>query len=295
VLTGRVVIVTGAGRGIGRAHVRALANHGARVVVNDAGVAVDGTGPSTSPADAVVDEVSRAGGHAVASHADVRSDAGTIVATALDRFGRLDAVVNNAGILRSGLLLRTTPDDWRAVFDVHLVGTLAMTQAAAEHWRSEAKAGRRPDASVVNTSSTAGLFGFVGEPAYSAAKAGVVGFTLTAAAELGRYGVRVNAIAPAAATRLTAWAGDQPGTEPELVSPLVVWLCAPASAAVTARVFEVGGGEVRLLDGWRRATKIEHAADTSPAHLGELVSRELAQLSEPVPAMVPVPVPEVAP
>ena len=203
------MVVTGAGRGIGRAHAIALAAHGARVVVNDAGVEADGSRPSTAPADDVVAEVRRAGGEAVASHDDVVSGARTIVATALDAFGRLDAVVNNAGILRSGLLLRTTPADWRAVFEVHLVGTLAVTQAAAEHWRGEAKAGRSPDACVVNTASTAGLFGFVGEPAYSAAKAGIVGFTMTAAAELERYGVRVNAIAPVAATRLTAWAGDQ--------------------------------------------------------------------------------------
>jgi NAD(P)-dependent dehydrogenase (short-subunit alcohol dehydrogenase family) len=288
VLTDRVVVVTGAGRGIGRAHAIALAAHGAKVVVNDAGVAADGTGPSMAPADDVVAEVRRAGGEAVAAHDDVVSGAHSVVATALDTFGRLDAVVNNAGILRSGLLLRTTPEDWKAVFDVHLIGTLAVTQAAAEHWRAEAKAGRWPDASVVNTTSTAGLFGFVGEPAYSAAKAGVVGFTLTAAAELARYGVRVNAIAPAAATRLTAWAGDQPAMAPELVAPLVVWLCAPTSAGVTGRVFEVGAGEVNLLEGWRRVVAIPHDAGTSPARLGQMVSEALPRLSEPVPAVVPV-------
>jgi NAD(P)-dependent dehydrogenase (short-subunit alcohol dehydrogenase family) len=289
VLTDRVVVVTGAGRGIGRAHAIALAAHGARVVVNDVGVEADGTGPSPAPADEVVAAVRRAGGEAVASHDDVVADARSIVATALDAFGRLDAVVNNAGILRSGLLLRTAPEDWRAVFDVHLVGTLAVTQAAAEHWRGEAKAGREPDARVVNTTSSAGLFGFVGEPAYSAAKAGVVGFTLTAAAELARYGVRVNAIAPAAATRLTAWAGEQPAMAPELVAPLVVWLCSPAAAGVTGRVFEVGAGVINLLEGWRRAVAIRHDAGTAPAQLGEMVSEALPRLSEPVPAMVPEP------
>jgi NAD(P)-dependent dehydrogenase (short-subunit alcohol dehydrogenase family) len=287
VLSGRVVIVTGAGRGIGRAHALALAAGGARVVVNDAGVAADGTDPSNSPADEVAEEIRETGGEAAVSYDDVRSAARPIVGTALDAFGRLDAVVNNAGFLRSGLLLRTTVAEWRDVLDVHLIGTMAVTQAAAEHWRAETKAGRMPDASIVNTTSTAGLFGFVGEPAYSAAKAGVVGFTMTAAAELGRYGVRVNAIAPVAATRLTAWAGDQPGAAPELVAPLVVWLCDPASAGVTGRVFEVGTGVVTLLEGWRRAAAIPHDAAMSPAHVGERVTEALEALSEPVPATVP--------
>ena len=163
-LAGRVAIVTGAGRGIGRAHALALAAQGARVVVNDLGVAADGTGPSASPADDVVREVQAAGGVAVASHDDVVTGADAIVATALDAFGRLDAVVNNAGILRSGLLLRTTPEEWRAVLEVHVIGTLAVTRAAGEHWRSETKAGRRPDACVVNTTSSAGCTGSWASP-----------------------------------------------------------------------------------------------------------------------------------
>jgi NAD(P)-dependent dehydrogenase (short-subunit alcohol dehydrogenase family) len=282
-----VVVVTGAGRGLGRAYARALAADGARVVVNDLGVAADGTLPSASPADEVVDEIRTAGGDAVASHHDVVSGADAIVATALDAYGRLDAVVNNAGILRSGLLLRTTPADWRAVLEVHVIGTLAVTQAAGAHWRAEAKAGRILDASVVNTSSSAGLYGFVGEPAYSAAKAGLAGFTLTAAAELERYGVRVNAVAPSAATRLTAWAGDQMAMTPELVAPLVVWLCGPASASVTGRVFEVGGGVVHVLEGWRRAVTIPHDEHTPPDVLGEDVAKALAGVAEPEPPIVP--------
>jgi len=288
VLTGRVVVVTGAGRGIGRAHALALAAHGARVVVNDLGVAADGTAPTSSPADDVVAEVRQAGGEAVVSHHDVVSGAHAIIDTALDAFGRLDALVNNAGILRSGLLLRTAPDDWRAVFEVHLIGTLAMTQAAAAHWRAEAKAGRMPDASVVNTTSSAGLYGFVGEPAYSAAKAGIAGFTLTAAAELARYGVRVNAIAPEAATRLTAWAGDQPAMAPARISPLVVWLAGPASSGVTARVFEVGGGVVHVLEGWRRAETVPHDDTTPVESLGERLAAALANVAEPAAAFVPV-------
>ena len=283
---GRVVIVTGAGRGIGRAHALALAADGARVVVNDLGGAADGTGSSSRPADDVVEEVRAAGGQAVAAHHDVVSGATDIVATALDAFGRLDAVVNNAGILRSGLLLRTTPDDWRAVFEVHLVGTLAMTQAAGAHWRAESKAGRDVDARVINTSSSAGLYGFVGEPAYSAAKAGIAGFTLTAAAELERYGVTVNAIAPAAATRLTAWAGDDPSMAPELVSPLVVWLASDRSAGVTGRTFEVGGGMVHVISGWRRAEMIVQDDDGLTV-LGERVRDALARLPEPMPVTVP--------
>jgi NAD(P)-dependent dehydrogenase (short-subunit alcohol dehydrogenase family) len=287
VLPGRVVIVTGAGRGIGRAHALALAAQGAYVVVNDLGVAADGTTPSSSPADEVVAEVRRAGGEAVTSHDDVVTGADGIVATALDAYGRVDAVVNNAGILRSGLLLRTTPDDWRAVFEVHLVGTLAVTQAAAVYWRAEAKAGRMPDACVVNTTSAAGLVGFAGEPAYSAAKAGVIGFTITAAAELERYGVRVNAVAPEAATRLTAWAGEQPAMAPALISPLVVWLCGPGSTGVSGRVFEVGGGVVHVLESWRRAATIEHDEHTPPNILGEHVAAALATSTAPAPAIVP--------
>jgi NAD(P)-dependent dehydrogenase (short-subunit alcohol dehydrogenase family) len=283
------VIVTGAGRGIGRAHALALAAQGAYVVVNDLGVEADGSAPSTSPADDVVAEIRRAGGEAIASHDDVVDGAERIVATALDAYRRLDALVNNAGILRSGLLLRTTPDDWRAVFEVHLVGTLAVTQAAAVHWRDETKAGRRPDASVVNTTSSAGLHGFAGEPAYSAAKAGVIGFTTTAAAELERYGVRVNAVAPEAATRLTAWAGVQPSMGPELISPLVVWLCGSGSAGVTGRVFEAGGGVVHVLDSWRRAAAVEHDQDTPPDLLGERLSSALAGVPAPTPPFVPTP------
>ena len=285
--TERVVVVTGAGRGIGRAHALALAAHGARVVVNDLGGGADGSGASAGPADDVVAEIRAAGGEAVASHHDVVAGAADIVTSALDAYGELHAVVNNAGILRSGLLLRTTVDDWRAVFEVHLIGTMALTQAAAAHWRGEAKAGRPVDGRIVNTSSSAGLYGFVGEPAYSAAKAGVAGFTLTMAAELERYGVTVNAIAPAAATRLTAWAGDSPSLAPELVSPLVVWLCSEASSGVTGHVFEVGGGQVIVLSGWQRAQVI--AQDDSLTVLGERVREGLAQLPEPVPVTVPTP------
>jgi NAD(P)-dependent dehydrogenase (short-subunit alcohol dehydrogenase family) len=286
--TARVALVTGAGRGIGRAHALALAADGARVVVNDLGVEADGTRPAAGPADDVAAEIRAAGGEAVASHGDVADaeDARAMVQLALDTWGRLDAVVNNAGILRSGLLLRTTPDQWRAVLEVHVIGTMLVTQAAGAWWRDEAKAGRTVDAQVVNTSSSAGLFGFVGEPAYSAAKAGVVGFTLTAAAELGRYGVRVNAVAPAAATRMTAWAGDDPSLAPELVSPVVVWLASPRSDGVTGRVLEAGGGTISVISGWQRAETIVQENDTVVV-IGERVRDALARLPQPVPPWTP--------
>lgn len=281
--TPRVALVTGAGRGIGRAHALALAADGACVVVNDLGVEADGSRPSASPADDVVEEIHTRGGTAVGSQHDVADEQGAaaMVELALDTFGRLDVVVNNAGILRSGLLLRTNADAWRAVFEVHLIGSMLVTQAAAGYWRDETKGGRHVDASVINTSSTAGLFGFVGEPAYSAAKAGVVGFTLTAAAELGRYGVRVNAVAPAAATRLTAWAGDDPSMAPELVSPIVVWLASTRSAGVTGRVLEAGGGTVSVISGWQRVETIVQERDTVSV-LGERVRDALARLPAPV-------------
>jgi NAD(P)-dependent dehydrogenase (short-subunit alcohol dehydrogenase family) len=289
VTTPRVVLVTGAGRGIGRAHALALAADGARVVVNDLGVEADGSRASAGPADEVVAEILGAGGEAVASHGNVadEADAAAMVQLALDTFGGLDAVVNNAGILRSGSLLRTNAAAWRAVFEVHLIGTMLVTRAAGAHWREESKAGRTVDASVVNTSSTAGLFGFVGEPAYSAAKAGVVGFTLTAAAELGRYGVRVNAIAPAASTRLTAWAGDDPAMAPSLVAPLVVWLASPRSAGVTGRVLEVGGGAVTGITGWQRGETVRHGLDDDVDALGDRVRAALEALPPPVPPWSP--------
>lgn len=264
-------------------------------MVNDLGVEADGTRPSSRPAEQVVTEIRAAGGEAVASHDDVASAEGAaaMVQLALDTYGRLDAVVNNAGILRSGLLLRTDAEAWRTVFEVHVIGTMLVTQAAGRWWRDEAKADRAVDASVVNTSSTAGLFGFVGEPAYSAAKAGVVGFTLTAAAELSRYGVRVNAVAPGAATRLTAWATsvdgehrDDPSMAPELVSPIVVWLASTRSAGVTGRVLEAAGGTINVISGWQRAETIVQENDSITV-IGERVRDALARLPKPVEPWVP--------
>jgi NAD(P)-dependent dehydrogenase (short-subunit alcohol dehydrogenase family) len=201
---GRVVIVTGAGNGIGRAHALAFAYEGAKVVVNDLGGARDGTGSGTA-AQAVVDEIAAFGGDAVANTDDVSSWAGAeaLVGQAITHFGALDVVVNNAGILRDRMLTNMTEGEWDSVIAVHLKGTFSMARHAAGYWREEAKAGRARDARLINTTSSSGIFGNVGQTNYGAAKAGIAGFSVIASKELGRYGVTVNAIAPTALTRMT--------------------------------------------------------------------------------------------
>jgi NAD(P)-dependent dehydrogenase (short-subunit alcohol dehydrogenase family) len=291
---GRVVIVTGAGRGIGRAHALAFAAEGASVVVNDIGVALDGTGAATGPAQQVVDEIESCGGRAVANTDDIADWAGaqSLVSRAIDSFGRLDVLVNNAGFVRDRMLTNAAEDDWDAVVRVHLKGHVAPLRHAAGYWRSESKAGRQPDARVINTSSGAGLFGSVGQANYTAAKAGIAGLTLVSAAELGRYGVTVNAIAPAARTRMTegpfaetmaAPADGFDAMAPENVSPLVVWLGSSESREVTGRVFEVAGGRVTLAEGWRRGPSADKGARWTPAELGAVVTGLVAESEPPVP------------
>src|SRR5512139_2661771 len=232
---GRVVIVTGAGRGIGREHALEFARQGARVVVNDLGGALDGSGRSTGPADEVVDAIRALGGEAVANGDDVADweGAGRLVKTAIDAFGRLDVVVNNAGFVRDRMFVSTSEEEWDAVIRVHLKGHFCVTRHATAHWRDRAKAGDTIDARIINTSSGAGLQGSIGQAAYSAAKAGIATLTLVQAAELRRYGITANAIAPAARTRMTEtvfaemMAKPEHGFDamaPENVSPLVVWL-----------------------------------------------------------------------
>jgi NAD(P)-dependent dehydrogenase (short-subunit alcohol dehydrogenase family) len=294
ICAGRVVIVTGAGRGIGRAHALAFAAEGAAVVVNDVGVGLDGTGAHAGPAQQVVDEITAAGGSAVASTHDVAdwSAAHNMVTTAVETFGRLDVLVNNAGFLRDRMLANLSEDEWDAVIRVHLKGHFAPLRHAAAYWRAEAKAGRRPDARVINTSSGAGLRGSVGQGNYSAAKAGIAGLTIVAAAELGRYGVTVNAIAPAARTRMTeatfaeTMAQPEDGFDamaPENVAPLVVWLASPESAEVTGRVFEVEAGVVSVADGWRHGPSVDKGARWEPAELGPVVAELLAKAAPPEP------------
>ncbi|MFI6610165.1 SDR family oxidoreductase [Streptomyces sp. NPDC050507] len=292
---GRVAVVTGAGRGLGRAHALALAAEGAKVVVNDLGVGLDGSGSGTGPAQQVVKEIRAAGGEAVAHNGDIATSEGaaSLVAAALDSFGRLDTLVNNAGFLRDRMLVNLDEDDWDAVMRVHLKGHFLPLRHAAAHWRAEAKAGRAPAARVVNTSSGAGLLGSVGQGNYAAAKAGIVGLTLVAAAEMGRYGVQVNAIAPAARTRMTeatfAETMAAPGEgafdamAPENVSPLVVWLGSAASAGVSGRVFETEGGRITVMEGWRPGPTADKGARWTPAEAGEAVTGLLAAAETPQP------------
>ncbi|MER6317075.1 SDR family oxidoreductase [Streptomyces sp. NPDC001581] len=292
---GRVVVVTGAGRGLGRAHALAFAAEGARVVVNDLGVGLDGLPGPDGPAAQVVAEIEALGGEAVAHGGDIATSGGaaSLVETALGAFGRLDTLVNNAGFLRDRMLVNLDEDDWDAVMRVHLKGHFLPLRAAALWWRMEAKAGRQVAARVVNTSSGAGLLGSVGQGNYSAAKAGILGLTMVAAAEMGRYGVQVNAIAPAARTRMTEQtfaqsmaapaAGGFDAMAPENVSPLVVWLGSDASAGVTGRVFEAEGGRITVMEGWRPGPTADRDSRWTPAEAGETTLKLLAAAQTPLP------------
>ncbi|MFF7180505.1 SDR family oxidoreductase [Streptomyces sp. NPDC008121] len=284
---GRVVIVTGGGRGLGRAHALAFAAEGAKVVVNDLGVALDGApgegSAAGSPARRVVEEIRAAGGDAVAHGGDIATEEGaaSLIATALDAYGRLDTLVNNAGFLRDRMLVNLGEDDWDAVMRVHLKGHFLPLRQAAAHWRAEAKAGRAVAARVVNTTSGAGLLGSVGQGNYAAAKAGIVGLTLVAAAETGRYGVHVNAVAPAARTRMTEQAFADLAGVPEDVSPLVVWLGSAASAGVTGRVFEAEAGRITVMEGWRPGPTADKGARWTPAEAGETALKLLGEAEPP--------------
>jgi NAD(P)-dependent dehydrogenase (short-subunit alcohol dehydrogenase family) len=265
-LDGKVAIVTGAGRGIGRAEARRLAAEGASVVVNDFGGTVVGAGADPGPASAVVDEIRAAGGTAVADAGDVTEwETGRrLVATALDRFGRLDVLVNNAGVARPRMSFNMSEEDWELVTKIHLTGSFTTTRFAAEHWRNDAKRTDAPvDAAIVFTTSVNGLRGVAGHVNYAAAKAGIAAMTTVLADELAPYGVRCNAIAPLAATRMTEELHDTPlfagdrreELSPEHVAEVVTWLATARAAGITGRIVGVTGRQLEVWEGWRPATR----------------------------------------
>ncbi len=272
-LDGRVAIITGAGRGIGREHALLFAKEGAKVVVNDLGGSLEGSGEDRSAAQQVADEIIALGGEAVANTDNVADwDGGQrLIQSAIDAFGDLHVLVNNAGILRDRVLINMTEEEWDSVIHVHLKGHFVPTRHAAAYWRERSKAGETVNASVINTSSTSGLLGNPGQANYGAAKAGIAAFTIICAQELSRYGVRVNAIAPAARTRMTeATPGlsdivQAPGADqfdswdPSNISPAVAYL-ATESCPATGKTFFVQGGTVQLMTPWQMGEKVEKQA-----------------------------------
>jgi NAD(P)-dependent dehydrogenase (short-subunit alcohol dehydrogenase family) len=261
---GQVAIVTGAGRGIGRCEAQLLASEGARVVVNDLGGSVDGVGSDASAAQEVVDEIVAAGGQAVANHDDCSSWSGAeaLVQQALDAYGRLDVLICNAGIVRDRMSFNMTEDEFDAVVRVHLKGHFAPIRFAAGHWRARAKdTGEPVGGAIVTTSSESGLYGNAGQANYVAAKAGIAGMTITLARELERIGVRVNALAPVAATRILGTVAaddvaDQPRMAPESAAAGAVWLASPLAEGVNGQVLKVGGGVAEVVQGWRPVSRV---------------------------------------
>jgi NAD(P)-dependent dehydrogenase (short-subunit alcohol dehydrogenase family) len=265
---GRVALVTGAGRGIGREHALSLARHGAKVVVNDLGGDVSGTGTDTTPAQSVVDEIVAAGGEAVVNGGNVADfdDAGAMVAQAVEAFGRLDVLINNAGILRDRMLVNMDAAEFDAVIAVHLRGTFGPMRHAAAYWREQAKAGEPVDARIINTSSPSGLYGNVGQTNYGAAKAGIAAMTIIAAEELHRYGVTANAVAPSALTRMTENLAQftpemAEQLAPRWIAPIVTWLASSESRYVTGRVFDVSGRGLAISEGWHRGPTVDPIDD----------------------------------
>lgn len=281
---GRVAIVTGAARGVGREHALGLARHGARVVVNDLGGAVDGTGTDKSPAQQVVEEIKAMGGEAVVNGDDVSSwnGAKNMIDQAVETFGILDVVVNNAGILRDRMLVNMTEDEWDSVIQVHLKGTFAPSRHAAAYWRQTSKdTGEKVNARIINTSSTSGLYGNVGQTNYGAAKAGIAAFTIIAARELGRIGVTVNSISPTAYTRMTDnlreyTEEDIERRDPRWVSPTIVYLSSAEANDITGRVIQAGNGRVAVCEGWRRGAEIDQIEDAEA--IGPLIREMISNV-----------------
>lgn len=285
---GRVVIVTGAGRGLGRAHALAFAREGAKVVVNDLGTDRAGQGRDAATAQSVVEEICRLGGEAVANGDDISEwgSAARVIQTAIDAFGGLDVLVNNAGFVRDRMFVSSTLEEWDAVIKVHLRGHFCVSRHAVDYWRERAKQKLPVDARLINTSSGSGLYGNVGQSAYAAAKGGIASLTLVEAAELRRYGITANALAPAARTRMTeAVFGDRmkiPESgfdvqDPDNIAPLVVWLGSRESSNVTGRVFDLEGGRITLVDGWNEGPTVDKGARWDPREIGPIVTGLIAE------------------
>jgi NAD(P)-dependent dehydrogenase (short-subunit alcohol dehydrogenase family) len=288
----RTVIITGAARGLGRAYALAFAAEGANVVVNDIGTSLGGEGRDTSAADGVVAEIVAAGGKAVANYEDITDwdAAKRIVDAAVAAFGDLHVVVNNAGIVRDRMFVSATLDEWDATMHVHLRGHFCVSRHAVDYWRAKQKAGGNPDARIINTTSGAGLQGSIAQAAYATAKGGIASLTLVQAAELGRYGITANALAPSARTRMTEQAfADKMATagqafdvmDPANIAPTVVWLGSAESADVTGCVFELEGGKIMLEDGWREGPVVDQQARWAPADIGGAVAKLLAERTPP--------------
>jgi NAD(P)-dependent dehydrogenase (short-subunit alcohol dehydrogenase family) len=300
---GRVVVITGAGRGIGREHALEFARQGADVVVNDLGGEVDGTGASIGPAQDVAEEIRSLGRRAVVSGDDVADEEGAerLIGTAVEELGRLDVLVNNAGILRDRMLFNMSFAEWDDVIRVHLRGTFGPSHFAARHWRDRAKAGEEVDARIVNTTSPSGIYGNAGQTNYGAAKAGIAAFTVISAMELARYGVTVNAVAPGAATRMTIplRAGREEATPPpgafdpsapDNIAPIVVWLGSRESSGITGRVFNVRGGYIGVAEGWRSGPAVTQERRWDPTTLGDVIPALVAE-AQPNANMRGVPTP----
>lgn len=288
----RTVIITGAARGLGRAYALAYAAEGANVVVNDIGTSLGGEGRDTSAADGVVAEIVAAGGKAIANYEDITDwdAAKRIVDAAVAEFGDLHVVVNNAGIVRDRMFVSATLDEWDATMHVHLRGHFCVSRHAVDYWRAKQKAGTNPDARIINTTSGAGLQGSIAQAAYSTAKGGIASLTLVQAAELARYGITANALAPSARTRMTEQAfADKMATEgqafdvmdPANIAPTVVWLGSAESAHVTGCVFELEGGKIMLEDGWREGPFVDAGKQWDPADVGGGVDKLLADRVPP--------------
>jgi NAD(P)-dependent dehydrogenase (short-subunit alcohol dehydrogenase family) len=291
ICAGRVAIVTGAGRGLGRAHALELARQGASVVVNDLGGGPDGSGADTSPARQVADEIIAAGGKAVVNGDDISDWAGAqhLVEQAIDEFGGLDVLVNNAGILRDRTIASMSEDEWDSVIRVHLRGTVAPSRFAVAHWRARAKETGQPTrARLINTTSASGIYGNFGQSNYGAAKAGIASFTLIAAKELASSGATANAIAPSARTRLTEAlmpAEFAANLAPEQVSPVVAWLASVDSQNVTGRVFDVGGGRIGVAEAWRLGPEVTRQDPWDAADLGSVIPDLVAKAAPNVDMM----------